>query len=142
MILIIGFVAGCQQTSAEVSTPSVNTSSPVSSVVPTQGDVNMTPSSTTPSDPQLQSLVEKTKDDLADRLGISPTEISLVEITEVEWSDSSLDCPQPGMEYLQVITPGYRIVLGAGGQSHEYHTNKTAYFVYCENTSPPEMPNP
>lgn len=102
----------------------------------------MTPSMQVSSSPQPQDLIEKTKEDLAGRLGIPTDGISLVEITEVEWSDSSLDCPQPGMEYLQVITPGYRILLEAGGQSYAYHTNRDAYFVYCENPTPPAIPNP
>lgn len=90
----------------------------------------------TPADPGLQNLIEMIRTDLANRLGISVEEVALVEATEVEWSDSSLDCPQAGMDYLQVTTPGYRILIEAGGQSHEYHTNRDAYFVYCENTVP------
>jgi hypothetical protein len=60
----------------------------------------------------------------------------------VEWSDSSLDCPQTGMEYLQVTTPGYRIVLQVNNQSYEYHTNRDAYFVYCVDQAPPGNPRP
>ena len=102
----------------------------------------MTSSVPTPADAAMQGMIEKAKEDLAQRLSISATEINLVEITEVEWTDSSLDCPQPGMNYLQVITPGYRIVLEAGGQPYEYHTNREAYFVYCENQGPPAIPKP
>ena len=79
-----------------------------------------------------QSLIERAKEDLAQRLSISMTEINLVEVVEVEWSDSSLDCPQPGMEYLQVITPGYRIQLESGGNIYEYHSNRDTYVIYCE----------
>jgi hypothetical protein len=102
----------------------------------------MTPSQPAPSDPSLQNLIDRAEQDLVTRLAIPADEISIVEITEVEWSDSSLDCPQPGMSYLQVITPGYRIVLEAGGQSHEYHTNRDAYFIYCENNASPLTPKP
>ena len=87
----------------------------------------------TSSKPGLQVLIEKTQEDLAQRLSVPITQITLDEATEVEWSDSSLDCPQPGMEYLQVITPGYRIVLQVNNQVYEYHTNRDAYFVYCDN---------
>ena len=100
----------------------------------------MTP--TASMDVHLQTLIERTKEDLSNRLGRTLEEISLAEVTEVEWSDSSLDCPQPGIDYLQVITPGYRIVLAASGQLYEYHTNRAAYFVYCESASPPAMPKP
>lgn len=101
---------------------------------PTEGTTApMTPSLPTPADTSLQNLIESIKTDLASRQAVSVDEITVRETTQVEWSDSSLDCPQPGMDYLQVITPGYRIVLEANGQLYEYHTNRDTYFVYCES---------
>ena len=96
----------------------------------------------TPSDLALQGLIQKTKEDLAQQLSISTAQISLVEATEVEWSDSSLGCPQPDMAYLEVITPGYRILLQADTMLYEYHSNRDAYFVYCENLVSPLLPKP
>ena len=90
----------------------------------------------------LEGLIEQAKTDLAQRLSISVTQISLVDATEVEWSDSSLGCPQPGMAYLQVITPGYRIRLKANAIVYEYHSNKDTYVIYCENRIPPIIPQP
>ena len=89
----------------------------------------------------LENLIEKAKDDLAQRLAIPATQVNLVESTEVDWSDSSLGCPQPGMFYLQIITPGYLILLEANAAQYEYHSNREAYVVYCENSSPP-IPKP
>ena len=100
----------------------------------------MTPSLSTPAG--LQNLIEMIKTDLASRQSISVDEIIVTETIAAEWSDSSLDCPQPGMEYLQVITPGYKIVLQVNGQTYEYHTNRDAYFVYCEKQIPPILPKP
>ena len=60
--------------------------------------------------------------DLAKQLGIATESITVRSVEAVEWSDASLGCPEPGMMYAQVITPGYRIVLEANGQSYEYHT--------------------
>ena len=96
----------------------------------------------TASNPDLQNLIEKAREDLAERLSVPTTQINLNEVTEVEWSDSSLDCPQPGIAYLQAITPGYRIVLEVNSQSYEYHSNRDAYFVYCESPVPPFLPKP
>jgi hypothetical protein len=110
---------------------------------PTAGEpTQMNPSLSTPADPASQRLIEKAKEDLAQRLSISSTQIDLVEMTEVEWSDSGLGCPQPGMDYLQVITPGYLIRLQVNAQIYEYHSNRDTYFVYCENQSPPSIPKP
>lgn len=82
------------------------------------------------------------REDLAQRLSIPASHINLAEFMEVEWSDSSLDCPQPGMSYLQVITPGYRILLEVNAQVYEYHSNKDVYVVYCEDRMPPIIPKP
>ena len=101
---------------------------------PAEGDATqMNQPLPTSSNSVSQSLIERAKEDLAQRLSISMTEINLVEVVEVEWSDSSLDCPQPGMEYLQVIIPGYRIQLESGGNIYEYHSNRDTYVIYCEN---------
>ena len=102
----------------------------------------MTPSMIPPEEPGLQELITNVKGDLAGRLSIPLEEITLVEFTAVEWSDSSLDCPEPGMSYLQVITPGYRIVLQANGSAYEYHSNRNSYFVYCKGRVPPIVPQP
>jgi hypothetical protein len=112
-------------------------------ISPAEGDATqMIQPLPTSSNSGLQSLIEKAKLDLTRRLSISVTQISLVEVTEVEWSDSSLDCPQADMAYLQVITPGYRILLDANTQVYEYHSNKDAYVIYCENSVSPILPKP
>jgi hypothetical protein len=112
-------------------------------ILPTEGDATqMTQPVPTVSDPRLQGLIETAKEDLAQRLSISVTQINVVQAIEVEWSDASLDCPQPGMDYIQVLTPGYRILLEAGGQEYEYHSNRDTYVVYCQDPIPPILPKP
>lgn len=134
LFILGGFLlgSGCQSDPGSVETPPQVPPSTVAEATATpQGDVQLTPSMATPPAAGLQNLIERIKEDLAGRLALSETAIEVAEVMEVEWSDSSLDCPQPGMDYLQVITPGYRIVLQANNQSYEYHTNRDAYFVYC-----------
>jgi hypothetical protein len=102
----------------------------------------MTPSQGTPLAPGLETLIEKARADLAQRLYVSTSEIAVLEATSVTWPDSSLGCPQEGMFYTQVLTPGYRIKLGAADREYEYHTNERESFVLCINPSPslPGMP--
>lgn len=113
-------------------------------VSPTQGDsTSMTPTLSSAAVQGLEYLIKKAKEDLAQRLSISVTQINLIETTEVEWSDSSLDCPQPGLEYLQVITPGYRILLEFNGNEYAYHSNRDTYVVFCDSSIqliPPAKP--
>lgn len=83
------------------------------------------------------NLVKLAKLDLEQRFSIAPDEIKLIEVEEVVWRDSSLGCPQEGMMYLQVLTPGYLIVLHAGGKDYEYHAGMGMDVIYCEDPSPP-----
>lgn len=70
---------------------------------------------------------------LAADLGIQETAPILISIEEVLWGDSSLGCPEPGMMYAQVITPGFRLVFEHSGQRFEYHTNRDGSVgVSCE----------
>jgi hypothetical protein len=124
-------------------TPSPSDSTATALIPPQPGDPTpMKPSLSTAATSGLEGVIRMAREDLAQRLAVSEDQINVVETVEVEWSDSSLDCPQPGMEYLQVITPGYRIVLEASGSQYEYHSNRDAYVVYCENISPPTLPKP
>jgi hypothetical protein len=75
--------------------------------------------------------VEQAKEDLANRKGIDNEQIVVVKVKAVDWSDTSLGCPQPGMMYAQVITPGYRILLSYGGQIYPYHSDQHGRVVYC-----------
>ncbi len=79
----------------------------------------------------VEALTTLAKQDLVGRTGVSEAQITVVSATSEEWRDSSLGCPQPGGMYAQVITPGYRIVLEAGGKRYEYHTDSSRV-VLCQ----------
>ena len=96
----------------------------------------------TPLSSGLESLIEKSKEDLAHRLSISISQINLVEARGVVWPDASLGCPQPGMAYAEVLTPGYLILLNAGSKEYEYHASKGTEVVYCENPMSPVQGTP
>ncbi len=79
-----------------------------------------------------EAVVRLAQEDLAQRLGLTPEAIRLVSAEAVEWPDTSLGCPRPGMMYAQVITPGFLVVLEAGGRTYEYHTDTGRFVVLCE----------
>jgi hypothetical protein len=89
----------------------------------------------------MEGLVNAAKQDLAKRLAISVDQINLVQATAVVWPDSSMGCPQPGMEYLQVPEDGALIVLEAQGNLYEYHRGKRGLFL-CEKTGKNPSPPP
>lgn len=69
--------------------------------------------------------------DLSKQTGLPPDQINVDSVTAMEWSDASLGCPQEGMMYAQVITPGYLIMLSAQGQTYEYHTDQKTNVIQC-----------
>lgn len=77
------------------------------------------------------SVVDRAASALASELRIPRDQVLVLRVDAVEWPDSSLGCPEPGKAYLQVITPGYRAILSAGGREYEYHTNRTDMVVRC-----------
>ncbi len=115
---------------------------PVASAVPSRQPVQEEPmpSTTLPSQEPAPAatgalrptVVELAVADLAGQLGIAAEAITVRSMEAVEWSDTSLGCPKPGMLYAQVITPGYRIVLEANGQSYEYHTGRGSTIMRCK----------
>lgn len=85
----------------------------------------------------LPQPVLKAVSELARDQHLSPAEVKVVEWKRVEWRDTSLGCPEPGMMYAQVITPGYLVLLQADGRTFEYHTDTTGNVVTCADPQPP-----
>lgn len=59
--------------------------------------------------------------DLASKLGIRESNITMAESAEMTWPDSSMGMPEPGEMYAQMLTEGFRVVLRAAGKKYEYH---------------------
>jgi hypothetical protein len=79
-----------------------------------------------------QDLLDKIIADAAQRSGVDRAQIVVQSGQAVEWPDSSLGCPQPGMAYMQVITPGYKVVLAAGEATYDYHASERGSFLLCK----------
>jgi hypothetical protein len=52
-------------------------------------------------------------------------EITVLSHEATQWSDSCLGLASPDEMCLQVITPGWRVILEVGSQQFEYHTDET-----------------
>ncbi len=90
--------------------------------------------------PGAERIVRLAVEDLARRLDVSLEEILVISVEAVEWSDTSLGCPQPGMMYAQVITPGFRVDLEAEGERYKYHTDTGRHVVLCGEDGPDVIP--
>ncbi len=96
--------------------------------------VTCTPKTMTNGGNSVQTqMVSLAKQDLAAQLSIDAATIQVVSVEEQTWQDTRLGCPPPPMNPVLVVTPGYRIVLSAGGKSYEYHTDKTSKLIRCGN---------
>jgi hypothetical protein len=135
VLLLSLLLGGCGS-----SKPLPTTPLPIS---PTQGESTpMPPSQSTPAGSNFQNLIDKATQDLAQRLSISVSQINLVNASEVVWADGSLGCPQKGMAYIQVLTPGYLIVLEYDNTNYEYHSGRDGNVSYCQNPTPPTLGTP
>jgi hypothetical protein len=88
---------------------------------------------------EVGGLVAIARSDLARRLGMPEAGITVQSVEEVMWPNAGLDCPQPGFEYAQVITPGYKILLRASGRTYSYHANPRSLILLCTK-GVPEVP--
>jgi hypothetical protein len=70
-------------------------------------------------------------DTLAKEIHVEVDAIEVGKVVETEWSDSSLGCPQKGMMYAQVMTPGYLVTLVIDGE-HSVHVGG-GNAVVCRN---------
>ena len=93
------------------------------------------PSASPPPDAAIPAeatrVVQLAKEHLAKERDSDPARLQVVKVEKVDWPDTSLGCPQPGMMYAQVITPGYRVILSDGTKEYEYHTDAKDWVVPC-----------
>jgi hypothetical protein len=99
---------------------------------PDKDGTQMAQPALTSSSSGLEILIEKAKEDLAQRLSIAVTQIKLLEARGVVWPDSSMGCPQPGMRYKQVPYDGALIILEVEGDMFEYHVGGSRGLFLCE----------
>lgn len=96
-----------------------------------------------PIGPTAQRLVDVAAADLVQRFGLSglspDNPIVVARAEEVTWRDSALGCPMKDMQYAQVLTPGFRIVLEFEGATYAYHSGAGQDPFYCAR---PETPAP
>jgi len=76
-----------------------------------------------------EEAVKQARKDLAQRLGVSETEIR-ESVEDAEFPDMALGAAAQGEMSGQMITPGWRIRLTAKGQGFEYRANKQQIRLY------------
>lgn len=94
-----------------------------------EGDTPVTKPAADSPDVGVPQAAAKAIEILARHLALTEGAIELVDWEFVEWSDACLGIRNAGVVCAQVITPGYRITLSAGGKTFELHTNQSGSSV-------------
>ena len=71
------------------------------------------------------------RSDAARRAGSAESAVQVASVQPVTWPDASIGCPQPGMVYAQMLVPGWRVVLEAGGRRYDYHAARGGRWLVC-----------
>ncbi|WP_298828228.1 hypothetical protein [uncultured Piscinibacter sp.] len=69
--------------------------------------------------------------DAAMRASVTVADVHIESTQSVTWRDASLGCPQPGMMYAQILVPGWRVVIAAGGKRLDYHVGRRGNWLRC-----------
>lgn len=70
------------------------------------------------------SAIERARQDLAGRLGVSENEIETVSVSEVDFPDASLGAPMDDEMSAQMISSGWQVTLRAKGKTYDYRADK------------------
>lgn len=79
-----------------------------------------------------QTLFAAVAANAAGQAGVDPSAVELVDARAVEWPDSSLGCPKPGMQYTQALVSGWQIVVQAADRTYDYRVLAADRFKICE----------
>ena len=71
-----------------------------------------------------EDAVERSRADLATRLGVAEDEIKEDSVEDADFPDASFGAAAAGEMSAQMITPGWRIRLRAGDVVYEYRANR------------------
>ena len=130
-ILIIGaasiVVAACTAGSGAGS------DAPQSSSAPSAGSSSDAGTGTGGDNSLPASITDPIVADAAGRLGVDPSQVTIVSGHAETFSDGSLACPEPGMMYTQALVDGYQVVVEANGTQLDYRGSGPGQFRICKN---------
>ena len=76
---------------------------------------------------------------LAQQQRVDAKTIAIISVEKVDWPDGCLGVSIEGLMCIQVITPGYRVVLEVEGRRYEYHTDESGNNVMLAAAPEPEI---
>jgi hypothetical protein len=90
--------------------------------------------------PVAGSVEAKVAQALSKKTGVDTSKLVLTTKDALDWPDSALGCPAPGMMYSQIVTSGFKLVYSDGAKTYEVHTDRSGNrAVLCQNKQPVEL---
>jgi predicted small lipoprotein YifL len=127
-------LAGCAGPLGVSPSPSPDEIRPVPSV---PGLSTIPPSDEPVSGEVPAAILAELVADAAERAGVDPETIDVVQAAAVTWNDGSLGCPEPGMSYTMALVEGYHVILAAEGEEFDYRVSGQGGFKLCEDGGRP-----
>lgn len=128
--LLIGALLTACGTVEDGQAPERPTTSTMPQLSTTTTELNST---TSLPDGVTPGLLEQIVVDASARTGVQESEIRVVSVEGETFNDTSLGCPEPGKMYAQVMTPGFVVLIEAGGEQLDYRVAERAEtFELCE----------
>jgi len=91
-------------------------------------------------EPVTSSIERAVIDFLHEEYGIPTDQIKIISIEAVNWPNSCLGVEDPNLLCLEVITPGYKIMVEYNSKMHEIHTDESGKtIVMVEKKEDPEI---
>jgi hypothetical protein len=84
-------------------------------------------------EPPPDEVVQVALATASDYLGVPQDNLIVIMAAQRDWGDSSLGCPQPGMAYSQIVTPGYIVTVDTDDLVTEIdvHTDEGSRGAIC-----------
>jgi hypothetical protein len=137
LLIVAVLAAGCASSGGSAgqggTEPTVPPLTPERTLTPEPPTSTTSPAGPAPSPGAVVPgrVLDEVKTRAAQRAGVDPSQVEIVSSTLHTWNDGSLGCPQPGMNYIQVVTEGYQIIARAGGRTFDFRTSPNAVKL-CE----------
>jgi len=78
-----------------------------------------------------KGILDPILENAAKLANVSREKLAIVRAESVVWSDGSLGCPEPGMQYTQALVNGYWVIIDAAGQKYDYRGGSGGSFRLC-----------
>jgi hypothetical protein len=121
--LVLGALvtAACTGGSANPTPPAASLDVPAPSTLPAPG----TAPTVTPGEGSVpQVVIDAAIADAASRADVDPSAVTVISTEARTWPSGALGCPEPGYLYTDMLTPGYRVVVEAGGREYDYRATR------------------